>query len=494
MKVFGIVMFGFAAFGLGSATARADQTDSSATSSSSPLTLKEVLAGVARGHPLLDMATADVDGAAGRLLSAEGAFDPTLKASAGGQAGNYQSGQADAGLAAQTSFFGTQLEGGWRLGVGDYPIYGGKAKTNDGGELRVGVSVPLLKDFAIDAARAGVAQGSLEMARQEAAYQAASLSLAQAAASAYFDWLAAGARLDVADGLLSLAVERDAQLRVRSASGELASLEVTDNARLIAKRRASQVSARRGYEKASLSLAFYVRNDEGATAVPGAERRWHLDHPHPLSEAETRGAVDVDDLTAHAWQNRPELLLLRRQREQLSVASELANNDILPSLRVGAGVSQDLGPTHDPLSSSSSVWNPDPKTRALPDASLSLAFQLPIPLREARGKAQAVAATTRKIEAQMVATRDRIGLEVQDALQSVTAARERVSAATEEVAASDAVLAGEVQRYQAGDTTLVVVNLREVALAEARLTLAQATVDVARAEAALLFVQGRTTD
>lgn len=81
-------------------------------------------------------------------------------------------------------------------------------------------------------------------------------------------------------------------------------------------------------------------------------------------------------------------------------------------------------------------------------------------------------------------------LEAHDAWQARRAALLRAAAAVVEVEAAEAVLIGERQRFEAGDSTLVIVNLREVALAEARLAAAEAQVDVARADVALRLIAG----
>jgi outer membrane protein TolC len=136
------------------------------------------------------------------------------------------------------------------------------------------------------------------------------------------------------------------------------------------------------------------------------------------------------------------------------------------------------------------VWNPDPKTRSLPDAAVDLRFEVPVPQRVARGRALAADAGVRRATATLQLLEDRIMLEAHDAWQARRAALSRAAAAVLEVEAAEAVLVGERQRFEAGDSTLVVVNLREVAFAEAQLAAAEAQVDVARADVALRLIAG----
>ena len=192
-----------------------------------------------------------------------------------------------------------------------------------------------------------------------------------------------------------------------------------------------------------------------------------------------------------ALQQRPEARRGRLLLEQLAVDDDAATNQLLPGLSLTAAVSQDVGGTSAPLSSSSSVWNPDPKTRGLPDGRVGLAFDLPIAQRAARGRAAQVDAAQARARSLLQLVNDRIALEVDDATQAWQAAQERSVTTATEVEAALVVAAGERQRFEAGDSTLLLVNLREVAAAEARVAAADAAIDRARADVALALVTAR---
>jgi outer membrane protein TolC len=283
-----------------------------------------------------------------------------------------------------------------------------------------------------------------------------------------------------------LAEARDQQLRGRADAGDVAVIDVADNARLIAQRRQRLIASERALQRAALTLALAVRDDDGRPVVPEPQAL------PALTALVVAGATPTDRaaLVERAVAERPELIGLRQAVSQALVDERLAGNQLLPGLSVGAAVSQDLGPTHEPWSESSSVWNPDPKARSLPDASVDLRFDVPIPQRVARGRAVVADANVRKAQALAQLLQERITLEVDDALQAKDAAVQREGAAVVEQEAAEAVLVGERQRFDAGDSTLVIVNLREVALAEAQLAVVEARVDVARAEVGLRLVTG----
>lgn len=188
-----------------------------------------------------------------------------------------------------------------------------------------------------------------------------------------------------------------------------------------------------------------------------------------------------EQLLELALQGRPEARRGRLLLAILAVDGALTDNQLLPGLSLTGSISQDIGSTSDPLSSSSSVWNPDAKTRALPEGRVGLSFDLPIPQRGARGRSALVQALQSRARAALQLTTDRIALEVDDALQALMAAREREFTTLAEVEAAWSVADGERQRFEAGDSTLLLLNLREVAAAEARIAAADATIDVGRA-------------
>ena len=460
-------------------------------SATTPLLWSEVDDDVEHLHPLLQAAVADVDAAAGDLLAAEGIFDAALALKAEGASGYYQNGSADAAIAILTPAWGTRVEGGYRLGVGDFPTYAGGKKTNDGGEARLQLTTPVLRDGRTDARRAGIERLTIEQRQRRESVRLTRLELQRAASSSYWEWVAAGARLDVVDRLLRLALDRDEQLSRRVVVGDVATIEVTDNVRVIASRQNRVIAARRSLERASLSLAMYLRDDDGRPLPPSRDRLPDL----TVALSASTSAAPVPSTTPAiareaALAARPELRRGRLLLEQLAIDAAVADNQLLPALGITAGVSQDFGPTSPPTSSSPSVWNPSPETRAPPEFRVGLAFEMPVLLRGARGRREVVVAATTRARAALALQGDRIALEVDDGLQALSAAEERLAMTAVEVEAATAVAAGEWRRFQAGDSTLLVVNLREVAVADAELAAVDAAGDLGRAALALQLVIG----
>jgi hypothetical protein len=79
---------------------------------------------------------------------------------AGAPVGYYNPLTLDTQVTQPTRLWGAQLFAGYRFGQGlsytGIPIYDGKIETNDYGEVRAGLTVPLLRNGPIDRARANI--------------------------------------------------------------------------------------------------------------------------------------------------------------------------------------------------------------------------------------------------------------------------------------------------------------------------------------------------
>ena len=78
---------------------------------------------------------------------------------------------------------------------------------------------------------------------------------------------------------------------------------------------------------------------------------------------------------------------------------------------------------------------------------------------------------------------DRIGNEIKDALSAIRAARKRVELSRQQLLAAQQLEEGEQQRFDLGVTTLLFVNIREIAHGDAAITLAQAQANLFKAHA-----------
>jgi outer membrane protein, heavy metal efflux system len=442
-----------------------------------PPSLEDVLRSADEHHPSIAVAILDVAMARGELTASEGAFDPVLKGKADLDTGYYQSGTGDVWLDVPTPLWGTSLQAGWRVGLGEFPTYDGKKLTNDYGEARLGLLIPLLRDGFTDRRRTNIGRLDIETRVQQQALALARVEIRRQATLAYVEWQAASERALVAQSLLELAMTRTSQLEQRAAAGDVSPVEVTDNQRLVAQRRARVVVARRALEKSAIDMSLFWRTDDGKRIVEKDSL------PARLATRAT-SELKLEEDVQQALAQRPDLQRLRMNVEQLQLEASFAWSQLLPNLQLSLAASQDIGDATAAVDPPSTAWQADGKTRSTPEFDIGLTFDMPVLLRQARGRQAVVEAQRERAQQSIRLLEDRIRNDVEDAHSAERAATERAIAARAEIDAALQVQVAEQSRFDAGDSTLLQVNLREVATAEAQVVLVDALADLMRANAA----------
>ncbi|HEY1187364.1 MAG TPA: TolC family protein [Gemmata sp.] len=424
-----------------------------------PLQLAEVLRSVEVAFPLLYAVEQERLIAAGQRLAAEGQFDPTLRAGATDQAGTFSSTRLDAGVQQATPFGGVTTFAGWRQGLGNFPIYYGERKTAEGGEFRAGVSVPLLQGRDIDPRRARLRAAQIAERAADPTIRRARLDAFRAAAQAYWAWQAAGAQYRIAQDLLALAQKRQALLDESLKAKLIGEAVPTLNRRLAAGREGTLLAAERTLQQAALRLSLYLRDSAGDPVVPKPE--WLLrDYPDlaPAPPDPQQLAADV----AAALARRPELVQFQFEKERRAVELQLAANQLQPALNVYAQAAQDVGLAKKTFTGA----GPFDTDRTAVEVGGT--FEVPLPLRSARGQSAAARAQLAQLLARERYARDDVTAQVQDAVSELQQAYLRVGKARDELRQAQRVLELDTESFKARQTSLVDLNLQEIAAAEAQ--------------------------
>jgi outer membrane protein TolC len=441
-----------------------------------PLSLDEVLYSVERNYPLLRAIEQERAIAGGRLVSAMGAFDTNLLATVDGQGTTYDNFRSGVGVTQAIPFGGLGLFAGYRNGYGDFPTYNLGQKTADGGEFRAGISIPLLRDRAIDRPRAAVQQARLDVAIAEPVIETQRLAFQRAAALTYWNWVAAGQRLKIVATLVDLAVERDEQLKRQVAEGRLPNIERIDNQQNLALRNGVLVQAQRAFQQATIELSLFLRDDSGQPTLANLDRLPEFPPVQPVDIKTFDAALQT------AFELRPEPRRLRLQRDRVAVELQLAQNQTLPGLNAVVAAAQDTG------AGKSSLSGPNGLDRST--VSAGVAFQLPIQLRDARGRIQVAQAQLTQLEQQLRQAEDVVRAEVQDAYSALERAFEFYQQAKQRVELARTVARAERIQLQLGRSDVLRVTLREQAAFDAEIIEITAQQEYFRALAILRAVLG----
>ncbi len=430
---------------------------------SKELPLDEVLRSVDRSFPLIMAAAREQDEARGQLLSAEGGFDPSLKASGGYEpVSGYPKQFFGVQVDQPTPFWGTSFFGGYRYGSGKVPIYEGKIETNDYGEVRGGARVPLWRDGPIDRRRATLRQAEFSLAISKLSVDQQRIEARRTAALRYWDWVAAGRRLAILKGWLGLAVERDTGLATRAERGDIPELDRTENQRTILQRRTAVIGAERDVAQASMELSLFLRADDGSSLVPPLTKL-----PAALPDPAATEAPNPRAEEERALAQRPDVKRLELVRDRSRIEAELARNQQKPSIDVQLYAARQFGPGE--------------VARGEPVLGGALMLDIPILNRVQTGREQTAEASVSKTEEQKRFARDRIVADVRSSLVTIDASRERAAMAKREVTVATQLAQAELRRFELGEGNLLLVNLREQANAEAAIREVDALADYQRA-------------
>ena len=440
------------------------------------LTLEALLAPIGRSYPPLEAAGRDLALAEAEALAAAGGFDPAWRSRAASvPVGGYPQFRLDSVIEQPLPWMGLTAFGGYRLGTGRFAIYDGKLETNEGGELRAGVAMPLFRNGPIDRRRATLLRAEAGLVAARAAMRQQQLDASRLAAHRYWDWVAAGRKLAVSRALLAIAVQRDRALAAMVASGQTAAIEQVENERAVLQREAQVLGAERTLALAAIELSLFHRDGQGRPALPSPDS---LPAALPVASVPAVPALDEAVSRAQAW--RPEPARLAAQRAQAQVELDWAENQLLPGLDLSVTGAQDLG-------AGSAV-------RAIPELEAAVGVDVPLVNRGANGRIGVARAGVEKLRSLERFARDRVTAEVQDAHGALALARRRLHVADRELALSRRLEVAERDRFALGEGTLFLVNIREQATADAEARLIDAQADLLKSLASYQAATGAGAD
>lgn len=450
------------------------------------LTLAEVLDSVEQRDPRMEGAELGIQTAQGHARQNKGVYDPVLRGRAAYEP-VYRNMVADARVEQPTPLWGLTAWAGYQVGVGRRPYYnttldsildvddrvGSRDVRSAAGTLTAGLTLPLWRDRGIDRRRANLRQTKMEVDRMKDVRDAQLLTLEAEAATKYWTWVANGLRMEIEQTLLELAQERDEALARRIELGALDPLAGVDNRRLILDREGRVVAAERAFQQAGLELSLYLRDGNGNPVIAGVER---LPAQLPAMQAPDAGS-NIETEIAEALDRRPDRRARTTLRSQADVELRWAKNQRNPRVELSAWVSRYMG---RPLIPEFSRNN----------AVIALLFEIPIPLRYSRGQLEATRANAQIVAAQLRFLDNTIAVEVRDGHQALVAAYRRARLANQEVELARQLAAAEYRKFQLGAGDLLLVNLREVASADAATNEIQAVSDYFVAKARLEVALG----
>jgi len=408
------------------------------------VSLEQVMISVLQHYPLVRAAYQERLVADGNQLSAWGEFDTKLKAMSENQPlGFYETYRNSAGVT-QPLYGGGEVFGGYRNGDGSFEPWYRERETNEGGEFKGGVLMPILRDRTIDSRRAEVWRRTYDQQLANPFIRTSLIQFAANASQAYWKWVATGHKYQLGLQWLDLASKRHERIELRVKEGDLAPPEETDNLRAIAKRKAKLANSRRELEQAALKLSLFLRDTSGRPYVP------QLSELPEFPELRDIRTEELGSDISRARSTRPQLQAINLKLQQLRIDYAEACNMTRPRLDARLTGSQDMG---QPTSSK--------RDKSEFELEAGVYFEFQPQQRKGRGKAHAVQAKMAQITAKRQLVSDKVEAEVRSAYAGLTRSREEAQQANRAADLAAQVANIERRKFEEGESDLLKVAIRE---------------------------------
>jgi outer membrane protein TolC len=410
-----------------------------------PLSVDEIHAWIDRSHPLLKGAGTEKVMARGKMLKALGAFEPTVIndtelerfiSSSNPERGTQTAGFNDTLLEARHPW-GFRYSAGVRQAIGDARIPD-LGFNNDRQQVLLGGFFPLLRGLMINPENAELQRSELADPRADVRIAQTRQDLFLAAATQFWDWVAAVKFLEVQRRAVGVAEDRFRQVEGRAKAGAVAPLDVVEANQEVQRRREVAIAAQRFVEQEQLKLSMFLW-EKSAPVLPPIERAPEFPAQALVPTPETIKAHKIQ-----AKADRPEIKEIDLEAKLNNIDLNLAKNNLLPSLDAEAAPAR----------------QPEKFVLGL-GYRFGLELRIPILQRrsrgevlEAQGKADRFVLTQKFREQQVV-------IDVDNALSAIERAKERITAAVESLRLAKTLEEGERFRFSLGATSVLFVNLRE---------------------------------
>ncbi|MEM7764190.1 MAG: TolC family protein [Pseudomonadota bacterium] len=434
-----------------------------------PLTLQEVLTSSANFFPAILEAELNRAVVAGEQQIALGKFDILFDADSYNRASGFYDGQVLTSKVTQPLRpLGAKLFGQYQISDGDFPIYEDGFFTNRGGQAKVGVVMSLLRDRDIDERRFAEQDARLALQQADLDVLLTRIGVQRKAAMAYWKWVAYGQQLQVYRDLLTIAEDRDAGLIKQVASGARARIFLTENQQNIVRRRTFVAAAERDFLRAANDLAFYLRDGQGSPLQPPLNRL--PSGVEPVSDGVALTAKALDSMSAMIEQ-QPEVRRLRTTIRRAANTIALRENALKPQLDLTVELAEGLGGVGEGGVSRDST-----------DTMIGLNFSVPVQRNAAKAKLQQARDKLDALRVKERQLQEQLALQLNAIVLTLRFAEQLAVLSVQEVEQSSILEQAELTRFRSGASDFFVVNIRERAVANARIKAISAALDTRLAQ------------
>ncbi len=418
------------------------------------LSFEDYMLRVKTHHPLAIQANLQKQKGDASVLQARGGFDP--KAFADVAQKYFDDKQyysvADGGLKIPT-WFGLEIKGGYEQNQG---VFLNPENTTPGtGLWYAGLSLPIGQGLFIDERRAELKQAQLYRESTAAMQNAMMNELLYMAGKTYWDWFMAYNSLKVYEEAYQLAIQRFEGVKQSASLGDKPAIDTLEAGIQVQNRQLGLQQAQLEFANTTALLSVYLW-DEGMIPLEVAEGTipQSANALEPLSVQPAMYLLLDSLVTGH-----PELVQYQFKIEQLEIEKRWKKEQLKPIVNLNYNALTEAI-QENPLAE----YSPN-------NYKWGVSFSMPILLRKERGAVRLADLKIQEAELDIASKTATLGYKAIASLNEWSNTADQVVLYTRTVRDYNGLLNGERQMFEGGESSLFMVNSRELGYINAQLKL-----------------------
>ncbi|PWJ41783.1 TolC family protein [Sediminitomix flava] len=353
-----------------------------------------------------------------------------------------------------------------------------QSDTNSGkGLAYVGVEIPILKGLLFDERRAALRKAQAMQSEAEAKQVSLINKLILQIAKDYWNWFFTYHQFQLADEGYKLANFRYKAVVDQMRLGALAALDTVEAKITIQQREINLKNAKLAFENAGLILSNHLWDESGNAVVLGETLI-------PISDINQNLQIEpFEDIIKLANQH-PDLRVLNAKYQQLDIERKLNAEMLKPELTFNYNFLDQSAFSDNSLSD---LMIDNSFTQ---NYKAGVSFSVPLFLRKERGKLGMTKVKLEKVRLEQQNLQQQIVTKVGAMYNTMNNFKEVLVMQESMVNNYEQLLSGELQKFNAGESSVFYVNVREGKLLEAQSKLFKIRAELAKSVAELKWAAG----
>lgn len=427
------------------------------------LTLENFIGIVKRYHPFVKQAQLRLDASEAKLLKQRGAFDPKLVYGQSEKRFNgstyYEKEQTQLII---PTYFGLSLKAQLQQAEGNYLD---PENQIDGGQLYgLVASIDLARGLLTNPRQTALKQAKLftQQAQEENSLQVN--KILETASHAYLEWYKAYRTYEIFDQFVVNAAFRFEGVKKRSEIGDLAVIDTTEARITYNQRLLERENAQLELQKKALAASNFL---------------WIESQPIVLTESvspkfDQANFYSLFGTDTFDIENHPKIRALALKQRQLILEKRLQKNNLLPKVNLNYQWLSNA----NPISQFNFALDPENNTTGL-----QIAF--PLFLRKERANLKLATLKSNDIEWEQAQTKVALENKIQALFMQKEQLKKQEVIANQMAEDYQMLYAGEKKKFEAGESSLFLVNTRESQLIEA--VLKSISIEVAQRKTEIMY-------